>query len=109
MAWAQRSPLQNWGSRSLSTGWDCRMCRSIGYQIKIRGFRIELGEIDTHLSQHPSIRENVTLVRRDKDEEKILITYFVPNQPKSGSSEIPLTSASELEDDEEPVSEVEKE
>ncbi|KAI9606510.1 hypothetical protein H4Q26_006044 [Puccinia striiformis f. sp. tritici PST-130] len=77
-------------------------------QIKIRGFRIELGEIDTHLSQHPSIRENVTLVRRDKDEEKILITYFVPNQPKSGSSEIPLTSASELEDDEEPVSEVEK-
>ncbi|POW10277.1 hypothetical protein PSTT_06123, partial [Puccinia striiformis] len=77
-------------------------------QIKIRGFRIELGEIDTHLSQHPSIRENVTLVRRDKDEEKILITYFVPNQPKSGSSEVPLTSASELEDDEEPVSEVEK-
>ncbi|WAQ83925.1 hypothetical protein PtA15_4A375 [Puccinia triticina] len=77
-------------------------------QIKIRGFRIELGEIDTHLSQHPSIRENVTLVRRDKDEEKILITYFVPNQPKSGSPEVPLTSASELEDDEEPVSEVEK-
>jgi len=77
-------------------------------QIKIRGFRIELGEIDTHLSQHPSIRENVTLVRRDKDEEKILVTYFVPIQPKSGSSEIPLTSASELEDDQEEVSEVEK-
>ncbi|KAI8986714.1 L-aminoadipate-semialdehyde dehydrogenase large subunit [Trametes punicea] len=47
-------------------------------QVKIRGFRIELGEIDTHLSQHPLIRENVTLVRRDKDEEKILVTYFVP-------------------------------
>lgn len=47
-------------------------------QIKIRGFRIELGEIDTHLSQHPLIRENVTLVRRDKDEEKILVSYFVP-------------------------------
>ncbi|KAH9941183.1 L-aminoadipate-semialdehyde dehydrogenase large subunit [Epithele typhae] len=45
-------------------------------QVKIRGFRIELGEIDTHLSQHPMVRENVTLVRRDKDEEKILVTYF---------------------------------
>ncbi|TFK20663.1 aminoadipate-semialdehyde dehydrogenase [Coprinopsis marcescibilis] len=47
-------------------------------QIKIRGFRIELGEIDTHLSRHPYVRENVTLVRRDKDEEKILVSYFVP-------------------------------
>lgn len=47
-------------------------------QVKIRGFRIELGEIDTHLSQHPGIRENVTLVRRDKNEEKTIVTYFVP-------------------------------
>ncbi|KAJ7637189.1 alpha-aminoadipate reductase Lys1p [Roridomyces roridus] len=47
-------------------------------QVKIRGFRIELGEIDTHLSQHALVRENVTLVRRDKDEEKILVSYFVP-------------------------------
>ncbi len=47
-------------------------------QVKIRGFRIELGEIDTHLSQHHLIRENVTLVKRDKDEEKILVSYFVP-------------------------------
>lgn len=47
-------------------------------QIKIRGFRIELGEIDTHLSRHERVRENVTLVRRDKDEEKVLVSYFVP-------------------------------
>ena len=47
--------------------------------MKIRGFRIELGEIDTHLSQHPCVRENVTLVRRDAYEEKTLISYFVPN------------------------------
>ncbi|KZS97243.1 large subunit of L-aminoadipate-semialdehyde dehydrogenase [Sistotremastrum niveocremeum HHB9708] len=47
-------------------------------QVKIRGFRIELGEIDTHLSQHPLIRENVTLVRRDKNEEKVLVSYIVP-------------------------------
>ena len=49
-------------------------------QVKIRGFRIELGEIDTHLSQHPCVRENVTLVRRDAYEEKTLISYFVPNE-----------------------------
>jgi L-2-aminoadipate reductase len=47
-------------------------------QVKIRGFRIELGEIDIYLSQHPLVRENVTLVQRDKDEEKTLVSYFVP-------------------------------
>jgi L-2-aminoadipate reductase len=47
-------------------------------QVKIRGFRIELGEIDTHLSRHPLIRENVTLVRYDKYEEKVLVSYLVP-------------------------------
>ncbi|KAJ8093146.1 large subunit of alpha-aminoadipate reductase [Marasmius tenuissimus] len=49
-------------------------------QVKIRGFRIELGEIDTYLGGHPGVRENVTLVRRDKDEEKVLVSYFVPVQ-----------------------------
>lgn len=48
-------------------------------QVKIRGFRIELGEIDTHLSQHHLIRENVTLVRRDRNEEQILVSYYVPD------------------------------
>jgi L-2-aminoadipate reductase len=48
-------------------------------QVKIRGFRIELGEIDTHLSQHPLIRENITLVRRDKFEEQTLVSYVVTN------------------------------
>ncbi|ETN43187.1 L-aminoadipate-semialdehyde dehydrogenase [Cyphellophora europaea CBS 101466] len=47
-------------------------------QVKIRGFRIELGEIDTHLSQHPLVRENITLVRRDKFEEQTLVSYVVP-------------------------------
>ncbi|KAF2235580.1 L-aminoadipate-semialdehyde dehydrogenase large subunit [Viridothelium virens] len=50
----------------------------IDNQVKIRGFRIELGEIDSHLSHHPFIRENVTMVRRDKDEEPTLVTYIVP-------------------------------
>ena len=56
-------------------------------QVKIRGFRIELGEIDTYLSQHPLVRENVTLVRRDKDEEPTLVSYFVP-QPGTGLNEL---------------------
>lgn len=53
-------------------------CGRADDQVKIRGFRIELGEIDTHLSQHPLVRENVTLVRRDKNEEQTLISYIVP-------------------------------
>lgn len=56
-------------------------------QVKIRGFRIELGEIDLHLSRHPHVRENVTLVRRDKDEEKVLISYFVPGPGASSLQE----------------------
>ena len=41
--------------------------------------RLELGEIDTYISQHPLVRENVTLVRRDKDEEPTLVSYVVPD------------------------------
>ncbi|KAK3705465.1 large subunit of alpha-aminoadipate reductase [Vermiconidia calcicola] len=51
-------------------------------QVKIRGFRIELGEINTHLSQHHLIRENVTLVRRDHNEEQILVSYYVPDMQR---------------------------
>lgn len=50
----------------------------INSQFMIRGFRIELGEIDIYITQHPFVRENVTLIRRDKDEESTLVTYFVP-------------------------------
>lgn len=52
-------------------------CGRADDQVKIRGFRIELGEIDTHLSQHPLVRENVTLVRKDKNGEPTLISFIV--------------------------------
>ncbi|KAI0464644.1 large subunit of alpha-aminoadipate reductase [Komagataella kurtzmanii] len=65
--------------RYLPTG-DCEVSGRADDQVKIRGFRIELGEIDTHISRHPLIRQNVTLVRRDKDEEPILISYVVPKE-----------------------------
>ncbi|KAG7192232.1 large subunit of alpha-aminoadipate reductase [Scheffersomyces spartinae] len=53
-------------------------CGRADDQVKIRGFRIELGEIDTHMSQHPLVRENITLVKRDKNEDPTLISYIVP-------------------------------
>ncbi|ORZ36610.1 hypothetical protein BCR44DRAFT_1068427 [Catenaria anguillulae PL171] len=56
-------------------------------QIKIRGFRIELGEIDMYLSQHARVRENVTLVRRDKDEEMTLVSYLVLNAPETNEAD----------------------
>ncbi|KAG0290519.1 large subunit of alpha-aminoadipate reductase [Dissophora globulifera] len=66
-------------------------------QVKIRGFRIELGDIDTQLSQHPLVRENVTLVRRDKNEEQTLVSYFIPVAPSE--DEIFMSSADEGADD----------
>ncbi|KAK6456102.1 large subunit of L-aminoadipate-semialdehyde dehydrogenase [Scheffersomyces xylosifermentans] len=71
-------------------------CGRADDQVKIRGFRIELGEIDTHLSQHPLVRENVTLVRRDKNEEPTLISYIVPKD----SAEL-KNFKSEIDDSEE--------
>jgi L-aminoadipate-semialdehyde dehydrogenase len=68
-------------------------------QVKIRGFRIELGEIDTHLSQHPLVRENITLVRRDKNEEPTLVSYIVPLQSADLDG---LVSADEAAGEEDP-------
>ncbi|KAF2433270.1 L-aminoadipate-semialdehyde dehydrogenase large subunit [Tothia fuscella] len=74
-------------------------------QVKIRGFRIELGEIDTHLSRHALIRENVTMVRRDKDEEPNLVSYFVPDKNKwenwireKGKNELLIPGSDSMED-----------
>lgn len=53
-------------------------------QVKIRGFRIELGEIDKYLSDHEMVLDNVTLVRRNKDMEQMLVSYIVPDMQKWG-------------------------
>lgn len=50
----------------------------IDSQVKIHGFRIELGEIDVNLSQHPYVRADITVVQRDRNEEQMLVTNFVP-------------------------------
>lgn len=54
-------------------------CGRADDQVKIRGFRIELGEIDTFISQYSGVRQNVTMVRRDKNEEPVLVSYIVPS------------------------------
>ena len=51
-------------------------------QVKIRGFRVELGDIDTNVSEHPLVRENITLLRKDKDGDPILVTWYVPEMRK---------------------------
>ncbi|KAK9450456.1 uncharacterized protein V1518DRAFT_413899 [Limtongia smithiae] len=70
-------------------------------QVKIRGFRIELGEIDTHLSQHPFVRENVTLVRRDKNEEPTLVSYIVPHN--TSALDDLLSGHESLEEESDPI------
>lgn len=57
---------------------NCECCGRADDQVKIRGFRIELGEIDTHISQHPLVRQNITLVRKNANNEPTLVTYMVP-------------------------------
>ncbi len=47
------------------------------HQVKLRGFRIELGEIEALLSQYDGIRENVVIVREDKEEDKRLVAYVI--------------------------------
>ncbi|MBD2625734.1 non-ribosomal peptide synthetase [Trichormus variabilis] len=50
----------------------------IDYQVKIRGFRIEIGEIEAAIHQHPEIREVVVIVREDKQDDKRLVAYIIP-------------------------------
>jgi amino acid adenylation domain-containing protein/non-ribosomal peptide synthase protein (TIGR01720 family) len=45
-------------------------------QVKIRGNRIELGEIKSVLVQHEQIDDAVVLVKKDNNEEKILVAWL---------------------------------
>ena len=39
--------------------------------------------MNARLSQHLSVKENVTVVRKDDDGEKVIVSYVVPSQYSS--------------------------
>ncbi|HET9280163.1 MAG TPA: amino acid adenylation domain-containing protein, partial [Flavitalea sp.] len=47
-------------------------------QVKIRGFRIELGEIESVVSQTGLVRQVVVVVKEDRQRNKRLVAYIVP-------------------------------
>jgi acyl-CoA synthetase (AMP-forming)/AMP-acid ligase II/acyl carrier protein len=49
-------------------------------QVKIRGYRIELGEIETLLHQCDLVKQAVVLAKDDKEGNKRLIGYIVPEK-----------------------------
>ncbi len=75
------------GARMYRTG-DMARCLSDGNieflgrvddQVKIRGFRIELGEIEQVLKQYRGIKHAVVVAKEDKENDKRLIGYVVPD------------------------------
>lgn len=53
------------------------------FQVKIRGYRIELGEIEAIIRQHTSIADAVVHVKNNKQNDKILVAYFISDKDDS--------------------------
>ncbi len=51
----------------------------IDHQLKIRGFRIEAGEIENRLLMKEGIKEALVVAREDKNSDKYLCAYIVPD------------------------------
>lgn len=52
-------------------------------QVKVRGFRIETGEIEVRLASHPSVRQAVVGVWKEKTSEASLVAWIVPASAES--------------------------
>ena len=64
-------------ARSLSDG-NIEFQGRMDEQVKIRGFRIELGEIEHVLQQYRGIKHAVVIAKEEKENDKRLIGYVVP-------------------------------
>jgi amino acid adenylation domain-containing protein len=62
----------------------------IDRQVKIRGFRIETAEIETHLLNHPLVKEALVTVRETAEDERALCAYFVLHPPGTVPDPQPL-------------------
>ena len=56
-------------------------------QVKIRGYRIELGEIESILQQSKFVSQAVVIAREDKQGNKRLTGYIVPDKDESNEKE----------------------
>ena len=54
----------------------------IDNQVKLRGYRIELGEIEHYLRQHEQIKQAVTIVKEEKDQQN-LVAYLIGDSTPS--------------------------
>ncbi|GAA0894239.1 hypothetical protein GCM10009122_39190 [Fulvivirga kasyanovii] len=64
-------------------------------QVKIHGYRVELGEIEAVLSAHPHVEKATVLVRKDKENTKVLAAYFTGSQ-ELAPSELRAFAAKDL-------------
>ncbi len=80
-----RDPFEN-GSLMYSTGdlvkylpgGNIEFIGRVDNQVKIRGYRIELGEIENVLQQCALVKQAVVLAKEDKQNNKRLLAYIVP-------------------------------
>jgi|GEM_PF-1467678 len=71
----------------------------LDFQIKLRGMRIELAELEYHLRRCPGVKDGVIACRQTTGGEKILIAYYVAeNPPKLTKDNIRYHMAEQLPD-----------
>jgi pyochelin synthetase len=66
-------------------------------QVKIRGYRIELGEIETALKQHPDVKDGAIAAVGEKQGNKQLVAYLVPQEETTTLFEIEQADPSQMQ------------